>query len=238
MGSSRRYLAESLMVLVIGAPLIARSPGLRDRSYFLSFAEKVSTAMIPAPLPRGEFAPVTATFYPVAYRPHAGSGLQILPVIGLQWWVSPNLAVIGGLGSGLTPQDAGLMGQQVVQLLRIGLRYLPGSFTLGPLTPEITFVQNRIEGLPEYGLKWNEVSWAYGAKIGSVNVAGALVLMFQSVFPRSEVRAAGVSGKLEATTRFFLLSAGYDVFRWLRLSVQAKVNPDFITGGVQLSLAI
>ncbi len=241
MGSSRRYLAESLMVLVIGAPLIARSPGLiLDRSYFLSFAEKVSAAMIPAPLPRGEFAPVTATFYPVAYRPHAGSGLQILPVIGLQWWVSPNLAVVGGLGSGLTPDTLirGLMGQQVVQLLRIGLRYLPGSFTLGPLTPEITFVQNRIEGLPEYGLKWNEVSWAYGAKIGSVNVAGALVLMFQSVFPWSEVKAAGVSGKLEATTRLFLLSADYDVFRWLRLSVQAKVNPDFITGGVQLSLAI
>ena len=239
MGLSRRYLAESLMVLVIGAPLIARSPGLiLDRSYFLSFAEKVSAAMIPAHLPRGEFAPVTANFYPVAYRPHAGSGLQILPVIGLQWWVSSNLAVAGGLGSGLTPQDAGLMGQQVVQLLRIGLKYLPGSFTLGPLTPEITFVQNRIEGLPEYGLKWNEVSWTYGAKIGSVNVAGALVLMFQSVFPRSEVKAAGVSGKLEATTRFSLLSAGYDVFRWLRLSVQAKVNPDFITGGVQLSLAI
>ena len=232
MGSSRRHIAVSLLVLVIGAPLIGRSSSLiPDRSYFLSFAEKVSAAMIPAPLPRGEFAPVTATFYPVAYRPHAGSGLQILPVIGLQWWVSPNLAVVGGLGSGL-------MGQQVVQLLRIGLRYLPESFTLGPLTPEITFVQNRIEGLPEYGLKWNEVSWAYGAKIGSVNVAGALVLMFQSVFPRSEVKAADVSGKLEATTRFFLLSAGYDVFRWLRLSVQAKVNPDFITGGVQLSLAI
>lgn len=239
MGSSRRYLAESLMVLVIGAPLIARSPGLiLDRSYFLSFAEKVSAAMIPAPLPRGEFAPVTATFYPVAYRPHAGSGLQILSVISLQWWVSPNLAVVGGLGSGLTPQDAGLMGQQVVQLLRIGLRYLPASLTLGPLTPEITFVQNRIEGLPEYGLKWNEVSWAYGAKIGFVNVAGALVLMFQSVFPRLEVKAAGVSGKLEATTRFFLLSAGYDVFRWLRLSVQVKANPNFATGGVQLSLAI
>ena len=239
MGSSRRHIAVSLLVLVIGAPLIGRSSSLiPDRSYFLSFAEKVSAAMIPAPLPRGEFAPVTATFYPAVYRSNASSDLQMLPAIGLQWWVSPNLAVVGGLGSGLTPQDAGLTGQQVVQLLRIGLRYLPESLALGPFMPEITFVQNRIEGLPEYGLKWNEVSWAYGAKIGSVNVAGALVLMFQSVFPRSEVKAAGVSGKLEATTRFFLLSAGYDVFRWLRLSVQAKVNPDFITGGVQLSLAI
>lgn len=232
MGSSRRYLAESLMVLVIGAPLIARSPGLiLDRSYFLSFAEKVSAAMIPAPLPRGEFAPVTATFYPVAYRPHAGSGLQILPVIGLQWWVSPNLAIVGGLGSGLA-------GQQIIQPLRIGLRYLPASLTLGPLTPEITFVQNRIEGLPEYGLKWNEVSWAYSAKIGFMNVAGALVLLFQSVFPRSTAKGPDVPEKLEATTRVLALSAGYDVFRWLRLSVQVKANPDFVTMGAQLSLAI
>ena len=239
-GLSRRYIATLLAVTISAAvPLMAGSPKLaKNQSYFFSLAEKVSAAMIPAPLPRGEFALVTATFYPVAYRPHDGSGRQILPVIGLQWWVSPNLAVVGGLGSGLTPQDAGLTGQQVVQMLRIGLRYLPEFLTLGPFMPEITFVQNGIEGLPDYRLTWNELTLAYGAKIGSVNVAGALVLMFQSVFPRSTAKAPDVPGKLEATTRILALSAGCDLFHWLRVSVQAKANPGFITGGVQLSLAI
>ncbi|MBA7649876.1 MAG: hypothetical protein GH143_07905 [Calditrichaeota bacterium] len=240
MGSSRSYIAVLLVVTMSAAvPLMADPPEpVKDRSYFLSSAAQVSAAMIPAPLPRGEFALITATFYPVAYRPHAGSGLQLMPAVGLQWWVSPNLAIVGGLGSGLTPQNAGLTGQQVVQMLRIGLRYLPESLTLGPFMPEITFVQNGIEGLPDYRLTWNEASWAYDAKFGSVNIACALVFVYQRVFPRSTAKAPDVPGKLEATTRILALSAGCDLFRWLRVSVQAKVSPGFITGGVQLSLAI
>ena len=233
MGSSRRYIAVLLVVTMSAAvPLMADPPEpVKDRSYFLSSAAQVSAAMIPAPLPEGEFAPIAVAFYPAVYRPHAYSGLQLLPVVELQWWVSPNLAVVGGLGSGLTVR-------QVVQLLRIGLRYRPESLTLGPFIPEITFVQNRIEGLPDYRLTWNEASWAYGVKFGPVNIACALVLVYQSVFPRSAAKASDVPGKLEATTRVLALSAGYDLLRWLRVSVQAKVNPGFITGGIQLSLGI
>ena len=233
MGLSRRYIATLLAVTISAAvPLMAGSPKLaKDQSYFFSSAEKVSAAMIPAPLPRAEFALVTATFYPVAYSPHAGSGPQLMPAVGLQWWVSPNLAIVGGLGSGLA-------GQQVVQMLRIGLRYRPESLTLGPFMPEITFVQNGIEGLPDYRLTWNEASWAYDAKFGPVNIACALVFVYQRVFPRSTAKAPDVPGILEATTRILALSAGCDLFRWLRVSVQAKVSPGFITRGVQLSLAI
>ncbi len=174
---------------------------------------------------------MTATFYPMVYYPHTDSSLRLLPVIGLQWWVSPNLALVGGLGSGLN-------GQQVVQLLRIGLRYLPESLALGPFRPEITFVKNGIEGLPDYRLTWNEASWAYGARFGSVNITCALVFVYQSIFPGSEAEASDVPDKLEATTRMLALSAGYDLFRRLKVSVQAKVGPGFITGGTQLSLAI
>ena len=174
---------------------------------------------------------MTATFYPVAYRLHAGSDLQFMPAVGLQWWVSPNLAIVGGLGSGLT-------GQQVIQLLRVGLRYLPESLALGPFRPEITLVKNGIEGLPDYRLTWNEASWAYGARFGSVNITCALVFVYQSIFPGSAAEASDVPDKLEATTRMLALSAGYDLFRRLKVSVQAKVGPGLITGGTQLSLAI
>ncbi len=232
MGSSRRYLAVSLALMVFAAPLIANPPEpALSHSDFISAAERVTAAMIPAPLPEGEFAPIAVAFYPAVYRPHAYSGLQLLPVVELQWWVSPNLAVVGGLGSGLTVQ-------QVVQMLRIGLRYRPESLTLGPFMPEITFIQNRIEGLPDYRLTWNEASWAYGVKFGPVNIACTLVFVYQSIFPRSAAKASDVPGKLEATTRVLALSAGCDLFRWLRVSVQAKVNPGFITGGIQLSLGI
>ncbi len=232
MGSSRRYLAVSLALMVFAAPLIANPPEpALSHSDFISAAERVTAAMIPAPLPEGEFSPIAVALYPAVYRLHAYSGLQLLPVVELQWWVSPNLAVVGGLGSGLTVQ-------QVVQMLRIGLRYRPEPLTLGPFMPEITFIQNRIEGLPDYRLTWNEASWAYGVKFGPVNIACALVLVYQSVFPRSAAKASDVPGKLEATTKVLALSAGCDLFRWLRVSVQAKVNPGFITGGIQLSLGI
>ncbi len=234
MGLSKDHTAVSLTLTVLAVSLSASSPD----SVLLSSATRVSAAMIPAPFPRREFAPVTATFYPVAYRPHAGSDLQFMPAVGLQWWVSPNLAIVSGLGGGLVPQDAGLTGQQAVQLLRIGLRYLPESLALGPFSPEITLVKNGIEGLPDYRLTWNEASWAYGARFGSVNITCALVFVYQSVFPGSAAEASDVPDKLEATTRMLALSAGYDLFRRLKVSVQAKVGPGLITGGVQLSLAI
>ena len=234
MGSSKHHTAVSLALTVLAVSLSAGSPD----SVMLSSAARVSAAMIPAPFPRGEFAPLTATFYPAVYYPHTDSGLRLLPVIGFQWWVSPNLAIVGGLGSGLIPQDAGLTGQQVVQLSRVGLKYLPESLALGPFRPEITLARNGIEGLPDYRLTWNEASWVYSARFGSVNIACALLFLYQSIFPRSEAEALDVPGKLEATTRMLALSAGYDLFRGLRLSVQAKVGSGLVTGGIQLSLAV
>ncbi len=120
----------------------------------------------------------------------------------------------------------------------VGLKYLPESLALGPFRPEITLARNGIEGLPDYRLTWNEASWVYSARFGSVNIACALLFLYQSIFPRSEAEALDVPGKLEATTRMLALSAGYDLFRGLRLSVQAKVGSGLVTGGIQLSLAV
>lgn len=231
MGSSKgRFLliVGLLGMFILVVPAVAQNTPGADAP--MHRAQQVATQLLLGPLPRSEFSPTSVTIYLARYQP-GEKKKYVLPMFDLQWWVSPNLAIAGGLGSGLA-------GQQIIQPLRIGLRYLPASLTLGPLTPEITFVQNRIEGLPEYGLKWNEVSWVYSAKIGFMNVAGALVLLFQSVFPRSTAKGPDVPEKLEATTRILALSAGYDLFRWLRLSAQVKANPNFVTMGAQLSLAI
>lgn len=232
MGLYRRCLARSLAVLTVGTSLIAGSPDtLLDESDFLSDAEKTSAAMIPAPLPGVGFAHIAATMYPVIYRPNADSDLQILPAVNLQWWVSPNLSLVGGLGSGLNNRS-------IVQLMRIGFTYLPESIAIGRWYPEITLIRSRVEGLPDYELKWNEVGCTYCTQWGSVKAAGGVLFTFQVIFPRSGSKAPEVPGKLEANTRMLLLSIGYDPFPWLVLSAQAKMNPDFITAGGQISIAI
>ncbi len=232
MGLYKHYLAKALVVLVVGSSLITGSSGeLLDRADFLSDAEITSAAMIPAPLPGVEVAHITATLYPVMYRANTDSDLQILPVVNLQWWISPNLSLVGGLGSGLNSRS-------IVQLMRIGFRYLPESLELGRWTPEITLTRSRIEGLPDYELKWNEAGCTYCTQWGRVKAAGGILFTFQGIFPRSGSKAPEVPGKLEANTWMLQLAIGYNLFPWLVLSAQAKMNPDFSTAGAQMSIAI
>ena len=232
MGLYRRCLARPLAVLTVGTCFITGSPGtLLDRSDFLADAEKTSAATIPAPLPGVEFAHITATLYPVIYRTNTDSNLQILPVVNLQWWVSPNLSLVGGLGWGLNNRS-------IVQFIRIGFRYLPESLELGRWTPEITLIRSRVEGLPDYEIKWNELGCTYHTQWGSLKAAAGILYTFQAIFPRSGSKSPEVPGKLEANTRMFLLSIGYNPLPWLVLSAQAKMNPGFITAGGQVSIAI
>lgn len=219
-------------MVVGGASLVTGSPGsLLDESDFRSAAEKTSAAMIPASLPGVEFAHVTATLHPVLYRENTDSELQILPAVNLQWWVSPNLSLVGGLGSGLNNRS-------ILQFMRIGFRYLPGSLELGRWTPEIAIIRSRVEGLPDYELKWNEVGCTYCMQRGRVKAAGGILFMSQGIFPRSGSKAPEVPGKLEANTRMLHLSISYDLLPWLVLSAQAKIHPDFSTAGAQISMAI
>lgn len=220
-------------MLWFAAPLGACSPPeILDSSDFRDFARRVSLEATAAALPRGEFAPTTLTLFPVIYHPDNSSGLKLLPTVLLQWWVSPNLALAGGLGNSVTEH-------WVVLLQNMGLRYLPAALAWGPFTPEMQFTMYRIEGLPEYTLKWQHFQWAYHASFGAWNVSAGAAFLSERIFPKeSESNAPDVPGKLKMSTSSFTLSVGYDVRAWLRLSARVTTHPRFFSGGVQLSLAI
>lgn len=217
----------ALSMLVAVSPLPAQT--VPDSAAFAAYAREVSVATTPAPFPGAQFASSSFSLFPAVYRPD-GDTLRILPIIGLQWWVSPNLAFMGALGSGIADG-------QVVQYQRIGIEFLPGIMGIGPLNPAIAFVQGRIDGLPAYTLKWNEMRWGYTARLEPWHAGVAVLFLFQHIFPKAE--ASGVPPKISLTSRALALMAGYDPVPWLRLSLRAIiVNPDLFSGGAQLSLAI
>lgn len=230
MVSSKASIALIAVVWLAGAADLPAQP-LWDQSDFENFSRDVSVATTPAPLPSAEFAPSSFSLFPAVYRPD-GDTQRILPIISLQWWVSPNLAFLGALGSGIADR-------QVVQYQRIGFEFLPGIMGIGPLNPAIAFVQGRIDGLPAYTLKWNEMRWGYTARLEPWHAGVAVLFLFQHIFPKAEASAPDVPRKISLTSRALALMAGYDLVPWLRLSLRAIiVNPDLFSGGVQLSLAI
>lgn len=230
MVSSKASIALIAVVWLAGAANLPAQP-LWDQSDFENFSRDVSVATTPAPLPSAEFAPSSFSLFPAVYRPD-GDTQRILPIISLQWWVSPNLAFLGALGSGIADR-------QVVQYQRIGFEFLPGIMGFGPLNPAIAFVQGRIDGLPAYTLKWNEMRWGYTARLEPWHAGVAVLFLFQHIFPKAEASAPDVPRKISLTSRALALMASYDLVPWLRLSLRAIiVNPDLFSGGVQLSLAI
>lgn len=230
-------------MLFLAIPAVAQStPETTDFKYL---AREMAADVTFGPLPRGDFGPINATIFPAYYRP-TGENRHILPLVGLQWWVSPNLALLGGLG-------AGIADKRVVQYARIGLCYIPASLSVGSFTPEIYFAQNTIGGLSlfidhpildslgneievsptpdRYDSGWNEIGWGYVGQVGAYYLSGTMMFLFQQTF-------IGSGQKLSLDSKLIGLSIGRDIFGWLRVSVQAKANPDFVTGGIQLSLAI
>jgi len=67
--------------------------------------------------------------------------------------------------------------------------------------------------------------------VGAYYLSGTVMFLFQKTF-------IGSGQKLSLDSKLIGLSIGRDIFGWLRVSVQAKASPDFVTGGIQLSLAI
>ncbi|UCH63011.1 MAG: hypothetical protein JSU77_00715 [Fidelibacterota bacterium] len=244
LSKNERYLIVGFLgVLLLAVPASAQStPETTDFKYL---AQEMAADVTFGPLPRGDFSPISVTIFPAHYQP-TGKNRHFLPLMGLQWWVSPNLAFLGGLGAGITDQ-------LVVQYARIGLCYLPSSLSIGSFTPEFYFTQNNMEGLSRfidhtildslgneievsptpdrYDSGWNEIGWGYTGQVGAYCLSGAVIFLFQKTF-------IGSGQKLRLNSKLIRLSIGRDIFGWLRVSIQAKANPDFITGGVQLSLAI
>ncbi len=205
------------------------------------------------PLPRSDFGQVSATIFPSFYRP-VSETQYLLPLVGLQLWVSPNLALTGGLGSGRADG-------QMVQYVRTGLRYLPASLSFGPFTPEFTFTQCAVGGLSQtiapapadisgngtdvpvspgrYDSRWNEIGWGYTGYLGDFSLSAKLVALFQGTF-------IGAGRKLTRNSAFLAISAGHNIFRWFRVSAHLMLSHDLndhpswraFAGGAQLSLAI
>ena len=239
MGSSSAPGRALLIAFALGTgPLAACTPpSALDRNYFVSFARKVSMEATFAVMPREEFSPVSFTLQPVIYQPYSCSNTQLLPAVRLQWWVSPNLALLGGTGAALAETN-------VVQLTQVGFRYLPSAPTLGSLTPEFVFLQQRIDGLPEYTLKWNYFHWGYAVQGRAWQAHAALALLYPRTFPKASAPlAADVPPKLVDSLAMtgLLLSAGYNLFPWVNVTgrlVWSPQLPEFLSGGAQVSLAL
>ncbi|MCH7520715.1 MAG: hypothetical protein IIB42_03305 [Candidatus Marinimicrobia bacterium] len=233
MVSSRPSITLLVVSCILTGVTLLSAQAHWDRSDFESFAREVSIATDPASFPGAEFAPSSFSLFPAVYRPEGRTSQgALLPILGLQWWVSPNLAFMGALGSGIGDG-------QVVQYQRIGFEFLPGIMGIGPLNPAIAFVQGRIDGLPAYTLKWNEMRWGYTARLEPWHAGVAVLFVFQHIFPKAEASAPDVPRKISLTSRALALMAGYDLVPGFRLSLRAIiVNPDLYSGGAQLSLAI
>ncbi|MFC1484631.1 hypothetical protein ACFL6Q_06255 [Candidatus Neomarinimicrobiota bacterium] len=205
-------------------------------------------------LPKTTNSPADLAFYPALYQP-VGKERHLLPLVGLQYWVSPNLSLLGGIGGGIA-------GGNVVQFSRIGLRYFPATLPLGSFMPEIFITQNRIEGLSllidqflrdslgneiedsenyetRYDSKWNEFGWGYQGQISKYSLSVAIILVYQRTF-------TGNTGKLTGKTQLLSFTLGRDIFKKVQLSIHARIGPlasmglsePIHGGGIQLSLPI
>ncbi len=107
-----------------------------------SSVARMAAVAVTAPFPLGADSPFSASITIMPYQSMT-SETDFMPVIGLQWWVSPNLALTNATGL-----DKHL--DNFVRLQRVGLRYLPASMAIGGAKPELLLVQGKIKGLPEY----------------------------------------------------------------------------------------
>lgn len=205
-------------------------------------------------LPKETNSPVGLAFYPALYQP-VGKERYLLPLVGLQYWVSSNLSLLGGIGGGIADGN-------IVQFSRIGLRYFPATLSLGSFEPEIFITQNRVEGLsllidqfmrdslgnvietPEdydtrYDSKWNEFGWGYQSQINKYSLTVAVILIYQRTF-------TGNADKLTGKTQLLSFTLGRDIFKKVQLSIHARVGPPaspglsepIYSGGIQLTLPI
>lgn len=223
----------SFLCTVLLTGLWAQTP--RPKSDFVNLGAEGALAAIPAPLPLTPFGPLSVTLFPMIFRPEGrGSDnpeLLLLPIVELQWWLSPNLSIHGGLGSGV-------FAEQLPSLRRLGIRYLPELLAFDSGTPEFALAQGRIDGMAGYTLKWNELLWTYTYNLGAVDISGGFAWLYITVFPDKAYRADEVSGRLEVTTRAYTLAAAWRVWRHYRLAGRLILNSEMVSAGVQLSLAI
>ncbi len=228
-GLSDQLWMACLAILIMTIPLAAQNSwGKED---FVMSAGELAAAVLPGPLPTGEFSQLTMTLLPVYATPHRLSHNWPHPVLTARWWISPNLALSSAMGSSA-------WNGQLVHSLRVGVSYLPAVAEGRNYLPEITVARGLVKGLDPYSLRWNEFRLILIREIGSLTFGAGVALIYQTIFTNTAYRMEDVPGKLEATERTLLVSGGYDARSWLRLSARLFVSRNLLSSGIQVSVAI
>jgi hypothetical protein len=173
-------------------------------------------------LPKAEFSVLSFTLYPAYFR-QSDDRRFLLPLAGLQWWVSPNLSILGGMGAGITDG-------YIVRFTRAGLRYLPDALVIGRFTPEFLFARSRIDGLnhmagvpvestfPDsaYWSKWNEYALSWSGPALGFEVSAGILFISQRTFNADGMR-------IDKDTPFLSFSAARRVLPWVQVCARFLV---------------
>ena len=218
-------------VMLAGSVSVAVGQTTYSRADFTGRGVALAAAVTHAPLPEVPFGALSLTGSLGRYAPATGAG-PVLVLVLPQWWLSTNLSLFSTLGHGADEN-------QIVEVVRVGLRYLPASLHFRGLQPSFELSQTWIAGLQEMKLaKWNAYRWTYSGSFGSWLLAGGLRTIQLRLFTRSSFRGAGVPGTIEATINQWSFAAGYPLQDWLQLTGQLLLTGSLVTAGMQISLAL
>lgn len=217
--------------MLAGSVSVAVGQTTYSRADFTGRGVALAAAVTHAPLPEVPFGALSLTGSLGRYAPATGAG-PVLVLVLPQWWLSTNLSLFSTLGHGADEN-------QIVEVVRVGLRYLPASLHFRGLQPSFELSQTWIAGLQEMKLaKWNAYRWTYSGSFGSWLLAGGLRTIQLRLFTRSSFRGAGVPGTIEATINQWSFAAGYPLQDWLQLTGQLLLTGSLVTAGMQISLAL
>ncbi len=230
-------LSEGRMIALIAAGMLAGSVSVAlgqttySRAEFTSRGVALAAAVTHAPLPEIPFGALSLTGSMGRYAPATGAG-PVLVLVLPQWWLSSNLSLFSTLGHGADDN-------QIVELVRVGLRYLPAGLHVRGFLPSFELSQTWVAGLQEMKLaKWNAYRWTYSGRFGSWLLTGGLRTIQLRLFTRPTFRGEDVPGKIEATVSQWSFAAGYPLQDWLQLTGQLLLTGGMLTAGMQMSLAL
>ena len=229
--SNGRMIALITAGMLAGSVSEALGQTTYSKADFTGRGIALAAVVTHAPLPEVPFGALSLTGSMSRYAPANGTG-PVLVLVLPQWWLSTNLSLFSTLGHGADEN-------QIVEVVRVGLRYLPASLHLKGLQPSFELSQTWIAGLQEMKLaKWNAYRWTYSGPFGSWLLAGGLRMIQLRLFTRPAFRGQGVPGKIETTVSQWSIAAGYPLQDWLQVTGQLLLTGSVVTAGIQLSLAL
>ena len=225
---SPRGLQGLALALMISA---AQGQTELSRSDFGTRADQLAAQLSPSTAQGLEFSQVSLSFIPGQYVAAENSRI-FLGMVMPQMWLSANLAAQGGVGFGVGAE-------QLVQMLRISLIYLPATLTAWGWHPEVVVAQNRIDGLPEMStVKWNEARWSYKKEVAGWQFSTGLTLLFQRIFINGAFSNDGKSARVVRSTRMANFSLGRRLFGSLGVTGRLVAGDQSLTVGIEMSAAL